>query len=795
LFSEKGLMTSTGILQQLEFDKLLMIIAGFAHSPATEAAVAELAPLRGREEIACRQQQIGDILRLYSEGISLDIFQFADLGALFSRLRPEGALLEGIELAGFIPLFEVIDSVTAQLGQREDVPALSALSEGLGSFPDMLKLLRRSVDSQGEILDSASPTLAGIRSNTRRLEAKIRKKLEDMTRSEEVAVFLQDDFVTTRSGRWVIPVRMDSKGQVAGVVHDVSKSGETAFVEPVAIISLSNELENLNAEQKAEEIRILRNISGRLRERISEIEGSFRALVYLDTINCIACLAIQQRMAIPEINKTGHISIINGRHPLLAIAFEKHGGSRQVVPLTVRLGGDDTIMVITGSNAGGKTISIKTIGLLAIMALSGMPIPADSASSIPLINEFLIDIGDEQSIENDLSTFSAHIGHIAEILKKADRNALVLLDELGTGTDPVEGAAIACAVLNEIRERGALLFATTHLMDIKGFVHRTPGMLNASMEFDQNTLTPLYRLRLGEPGQSYAIEIAKRYGLPDSIIDAAKRLLGGVKVEFDNLIRDLTEKRAYYEKAVEEVGRREKAVAEEEERLERSRMSLQQERDSVLAKAYGEATDLASGVKREMHELLEAAKKAERAQIRESIKKVEEKQKEFETAAAEFAPEEQALLSIDDISVGDIVHIRTIDAEAEVVEINKRHDRIKVKRGGVEVEVPFAGISRSKAKAGRGDKVRERFSADTESADTSINIIGRRVDDALMEVEPFLNHAALAGIRQVSIIHGIGTGVLMQAVKEHLKGHPLVENFRSEEQHKGGWGVTVVLLK
>jgi DNA mismatch repair protein MutS2 len=791
-------MISSNTLQQLEFDRLLRIIAGYANSGATVTAVAELVPLKALAEIKTRQSQIGDIMRLFSEGISLGLTSFTDISAFFSRLRPEGSVLEGVELAGFMPVFEMTEELSSQLDGREDIQSLRQLSLGLGSFPELLKLLKRSLDSQGNILDTASPALAELRGQTRRLEARIRKKLEEMTRSEGVAVFLQDDFVTTRSGRWVIPVRMDSKGQVAGVVHDVSKSGETAFVEPVAIISLSNELENLNAEQKAEEIRILRNISARLRERLGDIEAGFAALVYLDALNSIASLSVELRMAIPEINESGYINLVNGRHPLLAIAFRKFGDSRQVVPLTVRLGGEETVMVITGSNAGGKTISIKTIGLLTMMALAGMPVPADSSSSIPLVSEFLIDIGDEQSIENDLSTFSAHIGHIAEILKKADNRALVLLDELGTGTDPAEGAALACAVLNEIRGRGSLLFATTHLMDIKGFVHRTPGMTNASMEFDQKTLTPLYRLRTGEPGQSHAIEIARRYGLPESIIDSARALLGGVKIEFDNLIRDLTEKRAHYERVNEEADRRAAELDEKSRHIEELQASVKREREAILARAYAEASELLITVKREMNDLLDAAKKAGREKLKAALKSVDEKKREVEEKLAALEPDEPAVLSINDLKIGDVVYIKSIDATAGVVAIDVRHGRIKVKRGSVEVEVPFAGIRKGKMATKEvalpGTAGLKSDGAD-DRAESEINIIGKRVDDAIGLVEPFLNHAALAGMRKVAVIHGVGAGILMKAVREHLTGHPLVESFHSEEQHRGGKGVTVVLLR
>jgi DNA mismatch repair protein MutS2 len=731
-----------------------------------------------------------------SLGVSLPLSTYPDISGLFAKARPEGAVLEAVELAGVTPVLDIIADISEQLGGRDDIPSLRQLAEGLTGFPELLKILKKSVDSQGNILDTASSALAAIRKEIQRLEARIRKKLEDMTRSEEVAIFLQDDFVTTRSGRWVIPVRMDSKGQVAGVVHDVSKSGETAFVEPIAIIGLSNELENLSAEEKAEEIRILRSISSRIREHLEDIENQFETLVYVDALNSVACFAALLNMEIPAINDTGFINLVNGRHPLLALAFQKHGASRQVVPLTVQLGGDNTVMIITGSNAGGKTISIKTIGLLTLMALTGMPVPADSSSSFPLVNDILIDIGDEQSIENDLSTFSAHIGHISDILKKADSETIVLLDELGTGTDPAEGAALSCAVLKELKERGVLLFATTHLTDIKGFVHRTAGMLNGSMEFDQNTLTPLYRLRVGEPGQSHAIEIARRYGLPESVVDSAKALLGGVKVEFDNLIRDLTEKRLYYENAISDIEKQKAELEEKRRLLDELTAITQREHDAMMAKAYRDASELVGSIKRELYDLLEAAKKAEKEKIRESLKIVGTKKKEIDEAIAAQAPVDVEVLSIETIQRGDLVYVTSIDADVQVVDVDRRHERIRVKYESVEVEVPFSGVRKRKGKTSVSRKPGiKRVHSTFESVSSRINIIGLRVNDALSRLEPFLNHAALAGLQEVIIIHGIGAGILMKAVSEHLQGHPLVSGFRSGEQHEGGRGVTIITLK
>ncbi|MBI3592991.1 MAG: Smr/MutS family protein, partial [Nitrospirae bacterium] len=572
---------------------------------------------------------------------------------------------------------------------------------------------------------------------------------------------------------------------------------ETAFVEPLAIISLANELENLAAELKAEEIRILRNISSSIRDVVDEIDSQYRVIVYLDILNCIVRFSEMLHMQIPQINESGFISLLTARHPLLLLSFQKAEGVQRVVPLDVSLGGDNTVMVITGSNAGGKTIAIKTIGLLLAMALSGMPVPADSSSSFPFVNNLLIDIGDEQSIENNLSTFSAHVSNISKILKEADSGTIAMIDELGTGTDPDEGSALACAVLKEMRTRGALVFATTHLTDIKGFVHRSEGMLNASMEFDQKTLTPLYKLRVGEPGQSHALETARRYGLPDSIIDSAKAMLGGIKVEFDNLIADLNEKRAQHEKGIKELQKQRHEMDEKDSKLAEMLSLAETRRKEMLAEAYKEASDIVSNIKREMHALLEEAKKMDREKKREAIKQAKLVHEQVIEKLREYDREVSGALSIKDITGGDVVFVKSLGCDAEVVGINLRHKRVKVRSAGKEIEAPVSDIRFRKGKPAAATKVAAYITITTkpdETVPSRINLVGLRVDEALSRLEPFLNHASLAGFNEVVIIHGIGAGILSKAVREHLDGHPLVKRFRSGEPQEGGSGVTVVTL-
>lgn len=786
------------LLKLLDFDKLLNLIAGNCVGEPSARDLQGIKPFASIEDIKTRQSLMKEITRMLREGNPLKMASFHDIVPLLHKARPEGAILDAVELYHFIPVLSIAISLSDQIEMTHEAPMLQELVLGLTGFPDLLRRLRKSVDSEGNLLDTASAVLSDLREQIRKLDNRISKKLEEMVRDEKIAVFLQDDFITKRSGRWVIPVRMDSKGQISGIVHDVSHSGETAFMEPIGIISLANELENLNAEAKAEEIRILRNLSSLIRDSVEGIYTEFRTIVYIDVLNALSVFSDSLDMEIPLINQSGFIKIERGRHPLLAISFRKDEDQRQVVPLDATLGRDNNVMVITGSNAGGKTVAIKTIGLLLLMALSGMPVPADSSSDFPLVQELLVDIGDEQSIDNNLSTFSAHVSNISKILRQAGKSSIVLLDELGTGTDPDEGAALACAVLKELQNSGPLVFATTHLADIKGFVHRTPAMLNASMEFDGATLLPLYRLRVGEPGQSHALETARRYGLPDTVIDSAKALLGGVKVEFDNLVADLNRKRSDYEKAVIEIEKQKSAIDNEKRIIDVRLAKAETETKERLSKAYTEASDIVLSIKRQMNSLLEEVKKAaaagNRASVLTLLRKADNVQKEIKEKIVANEVDIAPAPSIDEIQEGDLLFVKSLGYDVPVIMVNRKDSRVKVRAGSIELDLPLSDLRAGKGKTYTATVSSVKVESTDETVSSRINLIGLRIDEALSRLEPFLNHASLAGLNEVTIIHGFGTGALSRAVREHLDGHPLIRKFRKGEKEEGGAGVTVAAL-
>ncbi len=782
--------------EKLDYYKLLAIIAEGAHSPVSRQRVMSLEPLQDVEDIRLRNAQIEDIRAAIQRGFAISLQEYSDIVPLIKKSTPQGAILDAFELYCFIAVFENTEHILGLLGQHPELVSLQRVVDNVNSCKGLLKRLKLSVDAEGNILDTASSALKAVRTSIRGIEAKIRRKLEDLVQSKEIAVFLQDNFITQRSGRWVIPVRMDSKGQVSGVVHDVSKSGETAFIEPLSIINLTNELENMRAEEKSEEIKVLRELSDDIRGNAEIILLSFEALVYYDLLNAIANYAERLSMESPSVVDSPGIKLFNARHPLLYNSLQARGMEDTLVPLDIVIDGSKPLMIITGPNAGGKTIVLKTVGLLTLMALTGMPIPASSLSVFPVFSKILADIGDEQSIEDSLSTFAGHISNLSRFISQADSNSMILIDELGTGTDPLEGAALASAILKELRDTGALVLANTHLSEIKGFVQRSEGMINASMEFDPKGFKPLYKLSIGIPGQSYAFETARRYGISERVIDTAKELLGSQKIELDSLLRELQEKVQHYERMNAELQERLIGVQRQRDELKGLMEQVQEQSRAILSKSHRDAEMLIEKTRQELYQLLEEAKTMEKASLKASIKQVSTMAQEMRRSMEALQPTlDNKSPCIGEIKEGDRVYSVVAGGPARIVQINQKQERVKINAQGIEFDVPLKDISL--LKEGRQDKGITEIvdSEDPGIVLTEINLIGKRVDEALSEVEPFLNHAFLSGIHEAVIIHGVGSGILKRAIHQHLKGHSLVKGFANASPSEGGAGVTIVKFK
>lgn len=786
-------MIPTATLKRLEFDKVLRLVSHHARSQCTETAILAMTPLSDAARIRQDWGRVEEIRGLARQRISLRISCFEDIRPLLEQVRPTGAILPPFTLLQFIPVLGSLAELARQFSPRQDIPLLKSLEPVPVAFNDILEPLSATLDDEGTILDSASRELAEIRKAKRSLTARIRKKLEEIVRKHETAIFLQDDFITIRSGRWVIPVRMDSKGMVPGVVHDVSSSGETAFMEPLEIIPFVNELENLAAEEKAEEIRILRRLSSWIREDADRIRACFGTLVELDRLDSIAAYAEQYAMAMPELSSTGSLHLLSARHPLLLALRADQPDAPPVEPLDLALGSDFQVLAISGPNAGGKTIALKTVGLITAMALAGMPVPASPSSVIPLLDTLLVDIGDEQSIESSLSTFSAHVAGIARILEQAGSRSLVLLDELGTGTEPLQGAAIGCAVLHELQSRGAVVMATTHLTEIVGFVQQTPGMQNAGMEFDSASWTPRYRLLMGEPGQSHALETARRYGLPETVLQFARQLLGDAGTAFAGVIEELRQKRnALADELAGQQAERQR-LHEQAQALEQQQAELEELRRRITEQGRDEARALVTATRRELNSLLDEYRKERR---KETADKLRERAGQLEAA---FAPVDQQAPAADSLKPGQQVHLRLLDRDATVVAVDQARQKVRVRAGSIEMEVPLHGLTAIQGQGSRNKGQAKQHSFIScplthDSCPSELNLIGKRADEALTLLEAFVDQAVLAGEREIRVVHGLGSGVLQQAVREFLGRHPQVANWRSGAPHEGRDGATIAEL-
>ncbi len=774
--------TAEEALRLLEYHRILEEISIYAKSPASKELILSIRPLREIKDIERRFNEITDMRRLISE-TELPIYEYSDISGLLQKLRPDGSFLEPQELNILLRVLENIQRLKNLLDKRKDLSFLKNIIDRADEFGDIIEKISLSVSEEGEILDSASLELKDIRVRKRNIENRIRKRLDEIIRSKALASFLQDEYVTLRSGRWVIPLKADFKGKIPGIIHDVSRTGETLYVEPLEIIGLANEHENILAEEKTEEIRILKELSSILRSRLPSIEESYNILLYIDLLHSIARFSERFRLEVPDITEDHKIVLKEARHPVLLILKDK-GLIEEVIPLDLELRGGRRIMVITGPNAGGKTIALKTVGLLTCLALSGIPIPASSNSKIPLFKNILVDIGDEQSIEESLSSFSGHIKNVADIFERAQSSTLILLDELGRATDPKDGTALGCAILEELFKKGAIVIATTHLLEIAFYVHTKEGMVSASMDFDHKAIKPLYKLKIGEIGLSHGLKIAEIYGMPRDILERARNFLGPQRLELEGLLHELRDKRESLDRELKRLSSIEVYLREKEEGLKSKEEEIENKKEHILRKAYEEAKGVIDETKRFINQLLQDAKK----RPREALKALREKEDEIEVHLRKSSHESSSF----EPEIGSVVYVKSLGYDGTVTRVEKESRKVRIRAGAFEIEVPFSEIGPS-----RGISISPFYkkSLQEEFVSDSINLIGLRVDEAISRLESYLNHAVLSGKQEIKIIHGVGKGRLKAAIRDYLKEHPIVERFWPGLPEEGGEGVTIVKVK
>ena len=652
--------------------------------------------------------------------------------------------------------------------------------------------INRCIINEDEIFDGASPALARIRRAMRLANEKVREKLNSMIRSTAYQKYLQEPIITIRNGRFVIPVKQEYRQQVPGLIHDQSSSGATLFIEPSAVVELGNEYKKLLAEEADEIERILTELTAMLAPYADEIREDLNIMGQIDLVFAKAKLSRELNAVMPKLNRNNYVRIVRGRHPLIP--------ADRVVPIDIWIGRDYRSLIITGPNTGGKTVTLKIVGLFALMVQSGIFVPANEGSEFPVFEHIYADIGDEQSIEQSLSTFSSHMKNIVGILDRADENSLVLLDELGAGTDPIEGAALAMSILEELNDRHCICVSTTHYSEIKAFAMTHEGMENASMEFDIDRLCPTYRLYIGIPGKSNAFEISSRLGLPNGIIDKAKGFLKGEDVRFEDIISSA---QSQHRIAEEERKMAEEARAELEKLradAERERRKLDEDRNRLQAKAKEDAKRIVADTKREMEKLIveiRSIKDIDRSAADRVIQAARDTLRATETAVNE----KEAIKKEDNtkppktVRAGDTVNIVTLDQKATVLSGPDSKGEVMVQAGVMKLNVKLKDIrliEEKKAAAPTSGKVGLGAG---KQVGLELDVRGMLVDEANIIVDRYLDDAYNAGLSEVNIIHGKGTGALRAGVQAFLKRHPLVKGYRMGSYGEGDAGVTVVTLK
>ena len=788
------------VLRTLEYNKIVERLAEYAFGADTKERCLSLLPSTSLSEITNAQQQTKDAMNRSLKKGRLDCSGIKPLSSAIRRVEIGGTMnIE--ELLGLCKLLETARRVKAYgRKEREDIPSdsLSEFFDGLEPLSPLCDEIRRCIISVDEISDDASSNLKSIRRSIRSTGDRIHAQLNQMLNNQNVRNCLQDFVITMRNGRYCLPVKAEAKSQITGMVHDQSSSGSTLFIEPMAVVNLNNELKELSIKEQDEIAVILATLSAKAGEYIPAIETDYQILTELDFIFAKAAYALEYNGITPHFNTERKIRILKGRHPLL--------DAKKVVPIDISLGSDFDQLVITGPNTGGKTVSLKTVGLLTLMGQAGLPIPAGDRSELSVFDDIFADIGDEQSIEQNLSTFSSHMTNIIHILKEANEHSLVLFDELCAGTDPTEGAALAVSILSYFHSRGIRTMATTHYSEIKIYALTTSGIENACCEFDVETLSPTYRLLIGIPGKSNAFAISKKLGLSDTLIEDARTRISSNEQNFEDLLSDLEASRITIEKEQAEINRYKSEITALKQQLKNKQEKLDESRDAILRKAKEEANQILQEAKDTADEAIRNFNKygttrpsiqemeKQRTNIREKMAANEKKSsKEKETAI--YNPKVPKKLRI-----GDSVKVLSMNLTGTVHSLPNAKGDLFVQMGILRSQVNIKDLvliedaapgSKKYAKTGAG-KLKMSKSA---SVSTEINLIGKTVDEAIALLDKYLDDAYLAHLPSVRIVHGKGTGALRSAVQSHLKRQSYIKSFHLGEFGEGDAGVTIAEFK
>ncbi len=784
-------------LKVLEYNKIIEMLKAQASSQMGRDRLAQLLPQTEIHAIRDGLAQTSEAAEIIVKKGAIPLGEIYDIDNSLHLARKGGSLTMRQLLQVLYNMNVASNVVTFLKNDIDGAPIVRGMAELLATFDRLADRIDRCIISEDEMADSASPELKNIRRSIARQNEAIRSKLNHILNSSDNKSVLQDAIVTMRDGRYVVPVKAEHRAKVPGIIHDQSSSGATIFVEPQAVVNLNNELRELELAERVEIERILAELSSAVAEHFHELINNQKLLTELDVIFAKGKLSVKMHAEEPNVTGGGILDLRHARHPLI--------DPKKVVPIDVSIGENYSTLVITGPNTGGKTVTLKTVGLLAMMTQSGLHIPAASTSTMPIYKDIFADIGDEQSIEQSLSTFSSHMKNTVYLVRKAREGSLVLLDELGAGTDPTEGAALAIAILERLARQGAHTIATTHYNELKKYAISTAGVENASMEFDIETLSPTYRLAIGVPGKSNAFEISRKLGLAPQIIDRANELIEKRDLEFEDVLSAIEEdkkkardERNEAERLLCEIKKQKRGLDERQEALEKRESKAIKEAKEEARAIIKEAKQTASEVQKELRELSKIQSLGERTgRLEKSKRKIRESENRYadgiarQTNASPVRPEE--------LEIGDRVKLLTLDQNGEVLTLPDAKWDLTVKVGIMKINVNIADLALindgSKKKKARTRNYASMYRAKAQTISTSVNVQGQNMEEALMSVDKYIDDAYMAGLKEVTVIHGNGTGVLKEGLRRAFKSHKLVASYRRGAYNEGGDGVTIVKLK
>lgn len=788
-------------LRTLEYHKIIEQLTEHASSASGKDMCKTLVPFTDIEQIRTSQTETADALtRVYQKG-SVSFSGVKDIRGSLKRLEVGGSLSIQ-ELLGICSLLETANRVKAY-SRRDNDETLEDSLDGLFNMLEPLTILsneiRRCIISQEEISDDASSALKHIRRSIKSVNDKIHTQLNSMVSSSTTRTYLQDAVITMRNDRYCLPVKTEYRGQIQGMIHDQSSTGSTLFIEPMAIVKLNNDLKELFLKEQEEIEVILAALSNQAAEHTGPLAADYEVLVRLDFIFAKALYAMDYKGSRPVFNTNGIIQLKDARHPLLPAS--------KVVPITVQLGKDFDLLVVTGPNTGGKTVSLKTVGLLTLMGQAGLHIPAFDNSQLSVFTEVYADIGDEQSIEQSLSTFSSHMTNIISIIQKADYQSLVLFDELGAGTDPTEGAALAIAILSHLHQQGIRTMATTHYSELKVFALSTERVENASCEFSVETLRPTYRLLIGIPGKSNAFAISSKLGLPDYIIEDARQHISSQDKSFEDLITDLETSRRTIEKEQEEIQAYKEEVKQLKQRIEKKEDQLDSRREDILREAnekahavLAEAKTYADQTIKDFNRFSQEGSSAKEMEQQRS--RLRSKMSDLEKNLALKSPKPiRKQHKASDFRIGDTVKVRSLNLNGSVTTLPNAKGEVMVQMGILRSALPISDLeiipdAPAKVNLKHSQTHTGKIKMSKSSAiSPEINLLGKTVDEAIAELDKYLDDAYLSHLEQVRVVHGKGTGALRKGIHTYLKRQKHVKSFRLGEFGEGDAGVTIVEFK